>query len=434
MRDFIVIFIVLFGSLAALRRPWIGVILWTWLSTMNPHRYTYGVAYDAPLAATAAICTVLGLLMTKDRESPFKSVAVVLLFFLVVWITVSWLFGLDVVGDYPQWKKVMKVDLMIFVALALLRTKRHIFLITWVAAGSLAFLGVKGGIFTLTTGGDMHVYGPPGSFIEDNNEFAVALVMTIPLLRFLQLQIESKWVRVGMTCAMLLCAASALGTQSRGALLAISAMALTLWWRAKNKFQIGMLLLLAALPLIAFMPQQWSDRMATINHYEADRSAMGRISAWWEAWNIALHYPAGVGFNPGTPELFAKYSPYPDYVHAAHSIYFQILGNHGFIGLLLFLSIWIYTWRSAGWLRNQKKLLPETQWVSDLGAMCQVSLVGYAVGGAFLSLAYFDLPYNVMVIVVLARIWLEKESWKKESVDWFSKWRVDGVAMPGKAS
>ena len=72
--------------------------------------------------------------------------------------------------------------------------------------------------------------------------------------------------------------------------------------------------------------------------------------------------------------------------------------------------------------------------MSDLGAMCQVSLVGYAVGGAFLSLAYFDLPYNVMVIVVLARIWLEKESWKKESVDWFSQWRVDGVAMPGKAS
>ena len=306
MRDFLVIFLVLAGSLAALRQPWIGVMLWTWLSIMNPHRYTYGIAFDAPLAAMAAICTLLGLLMTKERESPFKSAAVTALFFFLVWMTISWLTGLDVAGDYPQWKKVMKVDIMIFVALALLRSKQHIYLLTWVSAGSLALLGVKGGIFTLTTGGDMHVYGPSGSFIEDNNEFAVALIMTIPLLRFLQMQLVSKWSRWGMTAAMALCAVSALGTQSRGALLAITAMALTLWWRAKNKIQIGVLMLLVALPLISFMPQQWTDRMATINNYEEDRSAMGRISAWWEAWNIALHYPVGVGFNPGTPELFAK--------------------------------------------------------------------------------------------------------------------------------
>jgi hypothetical protein len=46
--------------------------------------------------------------------------------------------------------------------------------------------------------------------------------------------------------------------------------------------------------------------------------------------------------------------------------------------------------------------------------MVQVSLVGYAVGGAFLSLAYFDLPYNMMVMVVLARKWVENRSWETE--------------------
>ena len=73
MRDIIVIAIVLAGSLAALRRPWIGIMLWTWLSIMNPHRYTYGMAYSAPLAAVAAACVMLGLLMTRERESPFKA-------------------------------------------------------------------------------------------------------------------------------------------------------------------------------------------------------------------------------------------------------------------------------------------------------------------------------------------------------------------------
>lgn len=181
--------------------------------------------------------------------------------------------------------------------------------------------------------------------------------------------------------------------------------------------QAGILLAAVAIPLVAFMPDEWSARMSTIRNYEEDRSAMGRISAWWTAWNIAFEYPAGVGFNPATPELFVRFSPYPDYVHAAHSIYFQVLGNHGFIGLFIFMAIWITTWRAAGWLRAQKGLVPEAKWTADLGAMCQVALAGYAVGGAFLSLGYFDLPYDIMVMVVLSRIWVVNKAWQTETAD-----------------
>ena len=58
MRDLVVVSIVVVGALMALRRPWIGVMLWTWLSIMSPHRYTWGFAYDAPLAAIAAGVTL----------------------------------------------------------------------------------------------------------------------------------------------------------------------------------------------------------------------------------------------------------------------------------------------------------------------------------------------------------------------------------------
>ncbi len=43
--------------------------------------------------------------------------------------------------------------------------------------------------------------------------------------------------------------------------------------------------------------------------------------------------------------------------------------------------------------------------------MCQVSLVGYAVGGAFLSLAYFDLPYNILIMIVVGRRWIKRRAW-----------------------
>lgn len=429
MRDILVIAIVMAGCLAALRRPWIGIMVWTWLSIMNPHRYTYGMAYSAPLAAIAVASVVLGLLMTKDRESPFKASPVTWLVVFMVWMTLSWLAGMDPADDYEQWKKVMKIDAMIVLAVVLLHSKQHIFGLMWVCAGSLALLGAKGGLFTLKSGGDFHVWGPPGSFIEDNNEFALALVMTIPLIRFLQLQLQKGWARHGMTAAMVLCAGAALGSQSRGALLAISAMGFFFWWHGKNKLGVGLALVLIAVPLVMFMPDSWSNRMSTIGAYQDDASAMGRISAWWSAWNSAFHYPFGVGFNSARQELFNLYSPYQDMARAAHSIYFQVLGNHGFVGLFLFLGIFVATWRSAGWLRTQKFASPDAKWCNELGTFCQVSLAGYAVGGAFLSLAYFDLPYNIMVMVVLTRIWVEKQSWRTEPV-YPKSWKT----IPGLAA
>jgi probable O-glycosylation ligase (exosortase A-associated) len=430
MRDFVIVAIVLLAAVLALRRPWIGVLSWTWLSIMNPHRFAYGFSFDAPLAAIAAGSTLVGLLATRERDSPFKGTPVAWLSLFIVWFTVSWLMGLDVDGDYPQWNKIIKVDFMIFVGLALMRSKLHIVSLAWVVVASLALLGMKGGVFTVLTGGGYRVWGPPGSFIEDNNEFALALVMTIPLLRFLQLQVKSRWLVYGLLAAMLLCAVAALGSQSRGALLAIVAMATLLWWRGRSRVVGGVLILVAGIGLVAFMPESWSDRMSTIDNYEGDRSAMGRISAWWNAFGIAKNYLLGVGFNPARADLFARFSPYPDYVHAAHSIYFQVMGNHGFIGLFLFLAIWVTTWRSAGWLRVQGAKQAESVWAADLGAMCQVALAGYAVGGAFLSLAYFDLPYNIMMLVVLTRVWVATRAWEREPSYAGRRWLPPGLASP----
>jgi len=414
MRDIVILAIVAAASIAALRRPWIGIMLWTWLSIMNPHRFSFGIAYSAPLAAIAAGVTLIGFATTREKSSPMKGAPVTWLVVFMVWITLSWLMGLDVSDDYWQWNKVMKVFFMIIVGMALLRTKEHILALACVAAGSLAVLGVKGGIFTIMHGGNYRVWGPPGSFIEDNNEFALSLVMTIPLLRFLQTQVSAGWRRHAMTAVMVLCAASALGSQSRGALLAIAAMTVMMWWRGRNRLVGGVLIAIASVSLVSFMPDSWDQRMSTIQTYDKDDSALGRISAWWTAWGIAKDHLFGVGFNAARPELFAQYSPYPDSVHAAHSIYFQTLGNHGFVGLVMFLGVMLSSYWYAGRLRKESAVHADAAWCEQLGAMCQVSLVGYLVGGAFLSLAYFDLPYNVLMLAVLGRAWVRARAWERE--------------------
>ena len=253
------------------------------------------------------------------------------------------------------------------------------------------------------------MWGPSGSFIEGNNEVALALIMAIPLMRYLQLISGRRWVRLALGVAMALTALAALGSQSRGALLAIMAMAALLWVRSDHKAVSGIVIVALAASLVAFMPGTWDARMQTIDANNLDSSAEGRINAWKMAWNLAKDRPIGGGFEVITPELFARYAPNPNDIHAAHSIYFQVLGEHGFPGLFLFVLLWWLVWRHAGRMRRLGAHRSDAEWARHLGGMIQVSLIGYLVGGAFLSLAYFDLPYDLLVLVVVAQMALAEK-------------------------
>lgn len=413
MRDLLVIGIMLAGAGYALHRPWVGVLFWTWVSIMNPHRYSYE-ASNLPLLAMVAVCTLIGVLASRDKRSPFMGSPPVWLAVFMVWMSITTLFAFEPEKSYNLWNKVMKIDLMVLVTLMVLRTRFHIMLFAWVATFSVAFYGIKGGLFTIATGGSYRVWGPTASYIEGNNELALALVMTIPLIRFLQMRVTDRRLFHALTAAMVLCAASALGSHSRGALLAIVAMGLMLWWRGRAKLAGAFLMLLVAIGLLAFMPENWFDRMNTISTYEQDASAMGRINAWWMCYNLAKDNLFGGGFSIYTAQLFARYAPDPLDIHAAHSVYFQVLGEHGFVGLFIFLGIGFATWRTAGWLRKHATDGP-TRWCGDLGGMIQVSMAGFAIGGAFLSLAYFDFIYDVMIMVVLAKRWVQERLWEKEA-------------------
>lgn len=409
MRDLLVTIIV-FGSLPfILRKPYVGVLMWVWISVMNPHTQGWGFATNFPFASVIAATTLLSLMLTEERKGiPVTPVTIALIAF-VAWINVTTLTALLPEFVYRQWSTVMKVMLMTLVTMMLIRDREQIQRLVWVLVVSLGFYGVKGGIFTIASGGTMMVWGPGKSIIGGNNEIALALVMTIPLMHYLQTLTERKLVRHGLTAAMGLSALAALGTYSRGAFLAIVVMAAFLAAKSRYKIRIG-ILVLASLPLmIGFMPDKWSSRMDTILEYQTDGSANGRINAWWMAFNLAKDRPlVGGGFEIYEPQFFMRYAPNPDDVHAAHSIYFQALGEHGFVGLGLFLLLALLTWRTGNWIIRHTEKMDDLKWAHDLAKMIQVSLVGFAVGGAFLSLLYFDVPYYLMAILVATRVLVEK--------------------------
>jgi probable O-glycosylation ligase (exosortase A-associated) len=229
--------------------------------------------------------------------------------------------------------------------------------------------------------------------------------MVVPLMRYLQLNSAHLAVRAGLGVAMFLSVVAAIGSYSRGALIALLATAFFFWLKSRGKIAAGLFILLAVAVIAPFMPQSWYDRMATIETYQEDSSALGRINAWWFALNLAKARPLiGGGFETFQPELFTVYAPEPWRYHDAHSIYFEMLGEHGFVGLGLFLLLALFTWLTASRVARRCRPHAKLKAIADLVRMVQASLVAYATGGAFLGLGYFDLFYHLVAIVVIARV------------------------------
>ena len=410
MRDILVTLIVFAFLPTIFKKPHRGALMWVWISVMNPHTQGWGFATTFPFAAIIGGLTLVTLVVTKEpKKLPITSLTWIFIAF-VLWMNVTTVFSIYPDQVYDQWSKVMKIMLMTLVVIMLIRTKDHINQLIWIIVISLGYYGVKGGVFTIIGGGVDMVLGPNGTFIGGNNEIALALIMTIPLMHYLQEVTHKTWVRHSLTASMILCALAALGSYSRGALLAIAAMGAFLWLKGQHKVRIAMLLLVAIPPALAFMPAQWTERMDTINDYEEDGSVQGRFNAWWMAYNLAKDYPlTGGGFEVITPELFWAYAPNPQDIHAAHSIYFQALGEHGFVGMGLYLLLGLYTWRTGSWIIRNTKNLEEYKWAASLATMIQVSIIGFAVGGTFLSLLYFDVPYYLMGAMISMRVLVEKE-------------------------
>jgi len=404
MRDLLVTLLI-FGSLPAiLFQPYVGVLMWSWIGYMNPHRLSWGFAADFPFAQIVAIVTLIALIFSREpKRIPWTRETIILLLF-VLWMLVTTGFALLPEVAWPQMEKVAKIQLMTFVTMMLMNTRHRLNLLIWVIVFSLGFFGVKGGIFTILSGGGDRVVGPPGTFIGGNNEIGLALIMLVPLMRYLQLQVQKRWQWWLLTASVFLTVVAVLGTHSRGAFVGLAAMSLFLFFKSRKKMLV-MVALASMIPIgLSVMPGSWFERMKTIQTYDQDESMQGRLDAWRFAYETALERPAvGGGF-------FIFYGQTD-----AHSIYFEVLGEHGFVGLFLFLLLMLLTWRSGSWIRKKTADEPGMRWASDLASMLQVSMIGYAVSGAGLGLAYFDFYYHLIAMMVLTRMIVTQELAEKDA-------------------
>lgn len=385
----------------AVFRPFVGVMLWSWISFMNPHRLLYGFAIELPWAAVVFLATVVGCVVSGDLRRPRINAVTWLLVAFLVCITIT---SVAAMGD-PQavWAKysaVSKVLLGLLLTGALLTDRGRIHAMVWVMALSIGYFGVRGGIFALLTGGNYRVWGPEQTMIYDNNHLAAAMLVSLPLMNYLRMQSRHHIVRLGLAAAMAFTLLASVASYSRGALLGLVAVTVTMWFRSQHKLVSAVVLAFVVAGAITFMPPQWAARMETINTYQEDGSATGRLALWATSWKLAMQRPLlGSGFTgPYNRTVVDTVSPDGE-ARAVHSIWFELLGEHGFPTFFVWCSLLVagavYAQRLV-WLARDR---PDLRWAYDLGRMSQVSMVAYLVSGSFLSLSYWDYQWTLLVVV-----------------------------------
>ena len=412
MRSLLIAFdmVVLLGL--SLTRPFVGVLLFSWISFMNPHQLAYGFASQAPWALMAGIATVIGCFAAGEpKRLPVTGVTVLMALFMVV-ITATTAVAMSpltdqVIGKYVL---VMKSFGFILLTISLLTTRRRIHALIWLMVISLAFFGSKGGVFTiLHGGGGGRVEGPPGTMIFDNNDLAVALLITLPLMNFLRMHSADRLVRVGLAVVMGLTLLAVLGSYSRGALIALAAVACFFWLKSRRKVVYGVLVFGAIAGAVAFMPQEWVARMQTIQSYQTDKSAEGRLMMWHTAWIMAKARPlTGVGFT-GTysRKVVDQFDP-TSAARAVHSIWFELLAENGFPALFIWLGITGAAALAARRIIRRTRDRPDLAWCADLARMTQVSIIAYLVGGTLLSLSYWDFYFTLLGVVAATDVYVRR--------------------------
>jgi putative inorganic carbon (hco3(-)) transporter len=391
--------------------PHIGILTWIWIALMNPHQYLWGAAEKIPINLIQVVITVAAWGISKEPKRIPGGPCTVLLALFVAWITLTSFTALAPDTAWSLWQRDIK-NMILGIAMAgLMTSKVRLHAAIWVICLSLGYFGVKGGVFTIVTGGGGRVVGEAGS-LGDNNNLALALCMTLPLMNYLRLQSEQHIVRIGLAAAMTFTTIGTLGTFSRGGFIGLMTAASYLWWKSRKKALLGLCGAAVLVGGLLVMPDSWVQRMSSIETAQQDSSFQGRVQAWTFAINVALARPlVGGGFGASeTARVFNAYSPiYLPAGRAAHSIYFQILGDHGFVGLALYLALLGTAWRQCTQIRRQVASRPDLIWAADLASMIKVSCASFMVAGALLSMAYYDLFYLLLGALIAMRSIIRRE-------------------------
>jgi putative inorganic carbon (HCO3(-)) transporter len=416
MRDYLIVALVLLSLPIGLLQPYYGALIYAWISYMYPHYFAWTFARTFPVAKVAAASVFGGVLFSRAWDlKPIRQREVLLMLALLAWFGVSSIFAIYPAEAWSKWQDMAKIILMAALTAMLLTDRSRIRGLFLVIAASIGFYGLKGGVFSIRTGGEYMVWGPGDSILGANNNFGLALNMALPFFWYLSKNCKSGMARWLLRATFFLSILAVMFTYSRASVLGLVFVLTAMVAKSKRILLLFGAILIAGMLVYPMLPDRWINRQETMASFEQDDSAMSRIDNWKFCWKLALDRPLiGGGFDYNSRETFAKYAPdfltkYGGKVWDSHSIYFGILAAHGFPGLALFLGMILTSILSCRSVRRSASSIRHFEWAGDYCHMIELSFLALLVNGAFVNMEYFDLPYHLVGAVACLKVIVSKE-------------------------
>ena len=426
MRDVVIVLIYAsaLGFAVWKRSPFVGILVYFWVSFMNPHRFSWGFAYYLPLAMGAFAVTFMTIVLNFGEIKWPRAKETYLFLLLWIFITITTFLAMYPELAMEKWSVINKILLTTLLSMLIVNTKNRLIIFLFAIVIFIGLVGVKGAIFGVLTGGKYRFWGPPESFLEDNNGLGLALVMILPLCLFLKDLFVKKWQRLGLFGIAGALAISIVLTYSRGALVGLAIVTMYYVAFSKYKFRVAAATIVVLTIAALILPPEWFGRMNTMKDVGEDKSANMRFNSWMMSINIAKEFPLGAGLECFSLENYERFSPNPDLGAAtqdgevvgstAHSIYFQILATQGFGGLALYLIVIFSILFSLLRLSRLGKKLPSGEWITITSRGIIGSMLGFMASGAFLSLAFFDLYWALFGAGICLKSIVYSGQWQYE--------------------
>jgi probable O-glycosylation ligase (exosortase A-associated) len=426
VRDIVLVCFILAFFVAAFKRPYFLVLGYIWVDFLQPQKLTYWFLNGAPLALVMAAGAFIYYLMFDQKQRLRLSTVQVLIIIFAFYATVS-TFTWAVLFDhaYEKWDWVWKGFLFAVFLPFVLSTRRRVEAALFTMTLSLAAITISGGIKTLLGSGG---YGNVSFLVVSNTGLFEGSTLATVSLAFIPVTLWLYRNNSIMKKSMLTLLATAgiifsmtlvtVGAEARTGLIAGAVLALLLWLGAKRKLLLGAAMVAAVIASIPLLPQSFKDRMSTVKTYDEDVSASTRLAVW--AWTIdyVKEHPLGGGFGvyrinsfnvevkkregeEGNQDVSTTYIK--KNARAFHNSFFEVLGEMGYPGIILYLSILVLGIRTAWSLRGVTTGDPSHDgWYRDLGKMLSISMITYFVGAMFVGIAFQPFYYYLLAVAISA--------------------------------
>jgi probable O-glycosylation ligase (exosortase A-associated) len=421
MRDLAFVGFLLALLALGLRRPFLFVLVYAYIDTVAPQRLSYFLLNSLPLSMYVA-CFALGGWLLFEKKTGLRFSARQGL----MGVLLCYSFYTTMNADFPieaaekwDWASTA-LGFAIFLPLTL-RSKLRIEALLLFLTLSAAAIIIVGGLKTVMSGGG---YGVLNLMVTNNSNLyesstistiAIALIPIILWLAKFGTVFAPDWrVKAFAAALVFACLLMPIGTEARTGLVCIAVLGLLTLRNVKRRllYLAGAGLVVAA--SVPFLPDSFTGRMSTIQGYQADSSASTRLAVWGWTWNYAQDNPLGGGFGAyrgnkievrtvatqgegGTQTVTARTEI--DQGRAYHSAYFEMLGEQGFPGLVLFLLIHIGGLvRMEVIRRRYREAEGDKAWIAPLATALQHFQIIYLVGASFVAIAYT--PFTLMILGV----------------------------------